>query len=750
MKSSTQRSSSRSLFSSLILSSPTKLSSSLCLLIAFLLLISLAASCSNNQSKNSGNANSPAASDDAAEQALDDSAESDNSTPNDLPNDLPNDTPDIPDDVWEFYNGLATAFVNALAAADYESAVGMFDDQMKKAYDMSALQHDWALVTTRAGAFIDIHKIENLFTEGYYICFVTARHSLSGLTQRIVFTEGGLVAGMFIEDYPDIESDSAAPAAVLRDGFSEVSVIIGEGTEYPLNGLLTIPSNMNLSNKNPSETNPSSTNTKVPAVVLVHGSGPSNMNSEVYGITVFKDIAEYLSQNGIAVLRYDKRTFAHASTLVEQYGSDMNDFTVFDETIEDAIRAKQLLSADARIDADNIYVVGLSLGGCLAPRIVDEGDFAGAVIMAGTMRSLTDVLYDQLTLQISLLGDESERLRQTALLNNAASWSQILSQYGLTGRYIEEMDSRPAEHYLAATQKPFLVLQGSEDNQIYREIDFALYEKLAEGHSNIETKLYDNLTHLFTPAKVRLKDLTLENFTDISTYYASGTKVDTKPLQDIAEWVTNISKASSALSNTLSKQKDTPDSSSGPSGTYTALNISWAKSYMDIESLTRDSDFIGLVEITGIVDIIEETLEGSPPIYLTVYTAKVLSSILADGELQIGVKTQVTEDTQSGAEIIEIIMTGKRDETGIIEIVDDPLMSTGELWFIFARKNESGPYTVLSGPVGRFSYNPDKGTITSLYYTILPEFNPSSERNVSLFEVKLSDITNEIMSYIVD
>ena len=65
------------------------------------------------------------------------------------------------------------------------------------------------------------------------------------------------------------------------------------GKEYPLNGLLTLPDN---------------TEEKVPAVVLVHGSGASNMDEKVMKLTPFKDLAEGLAEKGIASVRYDKRT----------------------------------------------------------------------------------------------------------------------------------------------------------------------------------------------------------------------------------------------------------------------------------------------------------------------------------------------------------------------------------------------------------------------------------------------------------
>ena len=85
-------------------------------------------------------------------------------------------------------------------------------------------------------------------------------------------------------------------------------IIVGEGTEYPLNGLLTLPDDISK---------------PVPAVVMVHGSGPSNLDERVMQITPFKDLAEGLAKRGIASIRYDKRTFAHSKKLMKNLGKEM-------------------------------------------------------------------------------------------------------------------------------------------------------------------------------------------------------------------------------------------------------------------------------------------------------------------------------------------------------------------------------------------------------------------------------------------
>ncbi len=137
-------------------------------------------------------------------------------------------------------------------------------------------------------------------------------------------------------------------------------IIIGEGTAYPLNGLLTLPENMDR---------------RVPAVVFVHGSGSSNMDEKVGKLTPFKDLAEGLAKYGIASIRYDKRSYAHGFKMIRDKSKPI---TIKEETIEDAILATELLKKDPRIDAEKVFIIGHSMGGMLAPRIDAEGgDYKG-------------------------------------------------------------------------------------------------------------------------------------------------------------------------------------------------------------------------------------------------------------------------------------------------------------------------------------------------------------------------------------
>ncbi len=275
---------------------------------------------------------------------------------------------------------------------------------------------------------------------------------------------------------------------------TEEKIILGAGTDYPLNGILTLPDNIT---------------EKIPAVVFVHGSGSSNMDEKIYKVTPFADLAHGLASRGIASVRYDKRSFSHPLKMIRAAKGKL---TVKEETVEDAILAAELLRLDVRIDPDRIFIVGHSMGGMLAPRIDrDGGNFRGLVIMAGTPRRLEEVVLDQ----FHSMTDTVPRLFRGLIARQTAKYEKMFSVMyalpdeeamkkkfggGVTLYYFKEMGQHQTPEVLQACKKPMLIMQGSRDLQVSVERDFNVYKTLLSDRENIEFRLYDGLNHAFVPA----------------------------------------------------------------------------------------------------------------------------------------------------------------------------------------------------------------------------------------------------------
>lgn len=265
-------------------------------------------------------------------------------------------------------------------------------------------------------------------------------------------------------------------------------IVVGKGTAYPLGGTLTLPDK-------PAE--------KLPAVVLVHGSGPSDRDERVYRLTPFRDLSEGLAQRGIASIRYDKRSFVYGRQMRKQT------VTVREETVEDALLAAELLRREERIDTEAIYLLGHSLGAMLAPRIDAEGGcFRGLILLAGSPLRLEEIVLRQLRqagqsgggLVGGIVGLEAKLFsKKFAGLYTMSEEEAKRKRFAgsVTLYYFQEMGRKTAADYLLESDKPVLILQGGKDFQVLPGEDYARFRELLAGRENVEFRLYDGLNHLF-------------------------------------------------------------------------------------------------------------------------------------------------------------------------------------------------------------------------------------------------------------
>jgi len=143
-----------------------------------------------------------------------------------------------------------------------------------------------------------------------------------------------------------------------------------------------------------------------PAVLIVSGSGMQDRNGEVLGHRPFLVLADYLTRQGIAVLRVDDRGMG---------GSGGSIPTFFQNTSEDfmgdVLAGIEYLKSRKEISPKEIGIIGHSEGGIIAPMAaVQSSDVAFIVLMAGTGLMAEDVLYSQNELLLRSVGASDEVL----------------------------------------------------------------------------------------------------------------------------------------------------------------------------------------------------------------------------------------------------------------------------------------------------------------------------------------------------
>ncbi|MCP4664663.1 MAG: alpha/beta fold hydrolase [bacterium] len=297
---------------------------------------------------------------------------------------------------------------------------------------------------------------------------------------RVVMDGEGKVAGFFIVPHVEAMPDEEAPVR-------EIALPVGDG-DRGLPGILALPDGPG----------------PFPAVVLVHGSGALDKDETIGPNKPFRDLAWGLAQRGVAVMRYDKRSHARPDDLVA-LGDRV---TVQEEVIADARAALGGLRARPEIDREQIFVLGHSLGGMLAPRIAQSDPRpAGLVALAGSTLPLPEKILTQIRYIAAL--DQEISPEERALIERTEAAVAAL-RAALDGRapppsepllgapfaYYQDLESYDPPAEAASLGLPILVVQGARDYQVTLE-DFKRWQKALSGRAGACLKVYEGLDHLF-------------------------------------------------------------------------------------------------------------------------------------------------------------------------------------------------------------------------------------------------------------
>ncbi len=410
----------------------------------------------------------------------------------------------------------AEAFVNHLRAGEYEPASAAFDSTMKGRMPATRLAQVWSTLQSQVGNYLEQVSVRHDVVGGYQRIFLTTSFESAQLDIVVVFNSGQEIAGLF---FRPVQSAAAGPPPYAdSNSYRERQVTVG-ADGWPLPGTLTVPR----------QEGPH------PAVVLVHGSGPNDRDETVGAVKPFRDLALGLATRGIAVLRYDKRTMVHPDRLGE-----IQDFTVYHETVADAVAAVAFLQQQQELDPRRVFVLGHSLGGTVAPRIGREArGVAGLIIMAGAVRPLDQIIVEQTHYLSELDGTVSdderirvEQIEQQAALVASLTEADRQSDRRVLGAPVSYwLDLRSPEPAAAAAELglPLLVLQGERDYQVTMA-EFDLWSAALANRSDVRLVSYPGLNHLFIAG---------EGASGPDEYQQPG-NVSPDVVRDIADWIAGL------------------------------------------------------------------------------------------------------------------------------------------------------------------------------------------------------------------
>lgn len=428
-------------------------------------------------------------------------------------------------DISAFAGGWldASAYVETLCSGDADSLIVSYShtDEL-----VNALKQSGGLSGLQASlkVFGKLKETgEPIISEvmGYTSYSVPCVFEVQKINLVLNVDQTGKIAGIVTAPY--MEGENSEKEDVTEAGnYTEVDISIPvEGKDgWELPGTLTLPMG----------------DGPFPAIVLVHGSGPNDRDETLGANKPFRDIAEGLAAQGIAVYRYDKRTYV--------YGQEMaadTSLTLAEETIQDAVSAVKLLARQENIDPGKIFVAGHSLGGQAIPAIhaalTDQADAAGYIFLAAPARKLSMLMREQYDFLYSLMPEltEEQKVQKDAAyveldkLNDPEKLKDeevVMGAYGIYWKNLEQYDQVVEA---AVISVPCLVLQGEEDYQVTME-DYEIWEETYAKQENWQFKSYAGLTHLFMPG---------EKMNGPADYQAEQ-HVDEQMISDMAEFVLGI------------------------------------------------------------------------------------------------------------------------------------------------------------------------------------------------------------------
>ena len=254
-----------------------------------------------------------------------------------------------------------------------------------------------------------------------------------------------------------------------------------------------------------------------PAVVLISGSGPQDRDETIFEHKPFLVIADHLTRNGMAVLRFDERGVGESTGNIAQATSE--DFA------EDVEAAINYLQTRDDINNNRIGMIGHSEGGLIAPMIAARRpDIAMIVLLAGPgvdgreiaisqssamaraagaadadverQEQFMTTVFDELDKKGEVTTEFVEQLVKDEPELRAAVVATIARVENEWFKFFMKYDPRPA---LKKVKCPVLVLNGKKDLQVLVDLNVdAIAGALKEGgNTRFAIHKLDNLNHLF-------------------------------------------------------------------------------------------------------------------------------------------------------------------------------------------------------------------------------------------------------------
>ncbi|RZM29783.1 MAG: alpha/beta fold hydrolase [Pedobacter sp.] len=403
-------------------------------------------------------------------------------------------------------------FFKTMSEEKFKEAIDFFDPAVQTKITPDALYELWSKLHLTMGKFEGADVVQSK-TEGEFVV-VILDGKFEKDTQRfmIAYNKAEKIVGFYLQpktNVPTYVKPAYADTLLYRE--KELAI---KGAKSSLVAILTTPKKVKI----------------FPIVVLVHGSGPADMDETVGANKPFKDLAAGLAAQGIATIRYVKRTLVYP-------GEFVGPFTVKEEVINDALAAVELAKTVPGVNKAQIYLLGHSLGGMLAPRMAASSPaLKGIILVAAPAKKLADIMVEQNNYMYQQMKDTTQALKKV-LADNVKELDQARITtlgamkadsviLGLPASYWVDLNTNDQVAIAKKLTKRIMVVQGGNDFQV-SAADYAIWNAAIGKKPNVTMKFYPELNHLLSVQKEK----------GTTAQYQVPSNVSPQLITDIANWI---------------------------------------------------------------------------------------------------------------------------------------------------------------------------------------------------------------------
>jgi len=299
------------------------------------------------------------------------------------------------------------------------------------------------------------------------------------------------------------------------------------------------------------------------AAILITGSGGQNRNEEIQGHKPFLVISDWLTRNGIAVLRVDDRGVGKSQG--SQFGATSADFAT------DVEAAFEYLKTQKNINPKAIGLIGHSEGGLIAPMVASTHPAIAFIIsLSGPGVTGQQIIIRQSEDLSRISGIPEKNIKKTSEINKKlyavlrkekdnkkaekkilSLYSEILQEENIPSESIEKEVSNlkatfgeskytwyryflftDAATFWKKVKCPVLAMNGEKDLQVSAIENLPAIEKAVKSNGNkyVTTVKLPDLNHLFQHSQTGL----------LSEYGKIEETFSPEALKIMSDWINNL------------------------------------------------------------------------------------------------------------------------------------------------------------------------------------------------------------------